>query len=101
MAKLLQIDFPYSGPFGKQMAEQLSDLAYSISEEPGFIWKIWTENQSTQEGGGIYLFENEETARAYLEKHTARLKGFGVPEVKAKIFDVNKDLSQITHGPLG
>lgn len=101
MAKLLQIDFSFQGPFGKQMSDQFSDLAHSISESPGLIWKIWTENKDTKEGGGIYLFENEETAKAYLEIHTARLKGFGIPEVNAKIFDVNEGLSKITHGPVG
>ena len=101
MLKLLQIDFPFSGPFGYQMAEAKKELAISIAEEPGFIWKIWTENESTKEGGGIYLFENEETAKAYLDKHTARLKGFGVQEVHTKIFDVNETLSNITNGPIG
>ena len=101
MLKLLQIDFPFSGPFGYQMAEAKKELAISIAEEPGFIWKIWTENESTKEGGGIYLFENEETAKAYLDKHTARLKDFGVQEVHTKIFDVNETLSNITNGPIG
>lgn len=100
MAKVLQIEFPYQGPFGKEMAEQLTDLAHSISQEPGFIWKIWTENESDKEGGGIYLFEDEKTAKAYLEKHTARLKGFGIAEINAKIFDVNEELSKINHGPV-
>lgn len=101
MPTLLQIDFPFSGPFGDQMAEALKDLAVSITGEPGFIWKIWTENENTKEGGGIYLFENEKTAKFYLDKHTARLKGFGVQEVHAKIFDVNESLSSITNGPIG
>ena len=100
MAKLLQIDFPFNGPFGHQMAETLKELADSITEEPGFIWKIWTENETTKEGGGIYLFQNEETAKAYLDKHTARLTGFGVSEVHAKIFNVNETLSNITKGPI-
>lgn len=100
MKKLLQIDFPFGGPFGREMAEALKDLAYSINDEPGFIWKIWTENEENNEGGGIYLFENEESAKKYLDKHTARLKGFGVAEVHAKIFDVNSDLSNINHGPI-
>ncbi|GIU11148.1 monooxygenase [Shewanella glacialipiscicola] len=100
MTKLLQIDFPYSGPFGDQMAEAFKELANSIAEEPGFIWKIWTESENAKEGGGIYLFEDEETAKAYLDKHTTRLKGFGIPEVHAKIFDVNKVLSNITNGPI-
>lgn len=99
--KLLQIDFPFNGPFGDEMAKALNDLAVSIAEEPGFLWKIWTENKGTKEAGGIYLFENEQTAKSYLDKHTARLKGLGVPEVHAKIFDVNESLSAITRGPIG
>ncbi|MCK0164785.1 monooxygenase [Marinobacter sp. S6332] len=100
MAKLLQVDFPFTGPFGAEMAEALKDLAVSITEEPGFIWKIWTENASENDAGGIYLFETEETAQAYLEKHTERLKGLGVEKVHGKIFDVNMDLSKITNGPV-
>jgi hypothetical protein len=100
MSKLLQIDFPFSGPFGDEMAEALKGLAHSITEEPGFIWKIWTENESAREAGGIYLFENEATANAYLDMHTARLKDLGISEINAKIFDANEDLSKITAGPL-
>ena len=100
MAKLLSIDFLYPGPFENQMADQLSDLAHSISEELGFIWKIWIENQSTKEAGGVYLFKDEETAKAYMEKHTARLKALGIFDVRIKIFDVNEELSKITHGPI-
>ncbi len=101
MTTLLQIDFPYRGPFGKQMSEAMADLAHSISKEPGFIWKVWTENETKKEAGGIYLFVDEETALAYLEMHTARLKGFGISDINTKIFDVNVDLSKITHVPLG
>ena len=101
MAKLLSTDFFYPGPFGDQLAEQLSDFAHSISEEPGFVWKIWTENQSTKEAGGVYLFEDEETARTYIEKHTARLKDLGISGFRIKLFDVNEALSKITHGPIG
>jgi hypothetical protein len=46
------------------------------------------------------LFENEAAAKAYWEMHTKRLKGFGIPKVNAKIFDVNKELSRITRGPI-
>jgi hypothetical protein len=101
MATLLQIDFPYRGPFGNQMSEAMAGLAHSISEEPGFIWKVWTENEITSEAGGVYLFVDEETALAYLEMHTARLKGFGISKINTKVFNVNEDLSKITHAPLG
>lgn len=100
MAKLLQIDFAYHGAFGLQMARELHELATSIAKEPGLIWKIWTENEQRQEAGGIYLFYDEETARAYLDIHTARLNEFGIQEVNSKLFDVNEALSAITHGPV-
>lgn len=100
MKKLLQIDFSFNGPFGQEMADSLKDLAHSIVKEPGLLWKIWTENEKTQEAGGIYLFDNEENARAYLKMHTARLKSFGVAKVNAKIFDINHSLSTITQAPL-
>ena len=109
--KLLQVHFAFSGPFGDEMSTQLAELAQSINQEPGFIWKIWTENRATQEAGvtenratqeagGIYLFEDEQSAQAYAKKHAARLRQFGVQEMFYKIFDVNLPLSQINHGPL-
>lgn len=100
MHKLLQVDFPFDGPFGKEMTVALNELAQSIVEEPGFIWKIWTENESLKEAGGIYIFNNEETASAYLEKHSARLKDLGVSAVRGRIYDINVDLSKITKAPV-
>ncbi|WP_223146030.1 YdhR family protein [Iodobacter fluviatilis] len=37
MIKLLQIDFPFNGPFNQQMADEFKELARSIVAEPGFI----------------------------------------------------------------
>ncbi len=95
MKKLLQLHFAFNGPFGQEMSDGLKDLAESINNEPGFIWKIWTENKEAKEAGGIYLFESEETALAYLEKHTARLKTFGVEQIFSKVFDINEPLTKI------
>ncbi|MBS4196352.1 monooxygenase [Lederbergia citri] len=100
MAFVLQVDFKMDGPFGDEMAEAFSDLAKSIKEEEGFIWKIWTENQDTKEAGGIYLFETKETAEKYIDMHSKRLAGFGIPEVNAKIFAINSKLSELTNAPI-
>ncbi|WNS76486.1 monooxygenase [Bacillus sp. DTU_2020_1000418_1_SI_GHA_SEK_038] len=100
MAYLLQVDFHMDGPFGDEMAGAFTDLAKSINEEEGFIWKIWTENQETKEAGGIYLFETKETAEKYLDMHTKRLAGFGITHVNGKIFAINSKLTEITKGPL-
>lgn len=100
MSYLLQMDFPMDGPFGPSMAEAFEQLARSINEEPGFLWKVWTENPDTGEAGGIYLFESRETAERYLRKHRERLGGFGITTVNSKIFEVNEPLSRINHAPL-
>lgn len=98
--KLLQIDFPMDGPFGETMSMAFQELAEDIATEEGLVWKIWTENAANKEAGGIYLFADEENATRYLEKHTARLAGFGITEINAKIFDVNEPLSLIDKAPL-
>lgn len=100
MPYLLQMDFPTEGPFGEAMAEAFTELALSINDEPGFLWKIWTENRSTAEAGGIYLFESYEAAERYLRKHTERLSGFGLTNITSKIFKVNDTLSAINRAPL-
>ena len=101
MPILLQIDFPFQGPWGAEMSAAMQGLARSIAQEPGLLWKIWTENPETSEAGGIYLFADRPSAEAYLAMHTERLFGFGVPHVNAKLFEVNRELSAIDRAPLG
>lgn len=95
MTTLLQIDFPIDGPFGSEMSTAFKELAESIAKEPGFIWKIWTENSQTKRAGGIYLFESEKDAKQYAEMHMKRLGGFGVNEFAVQFFNVNLPLSLI------
>ncbi len=73
---LLQIHFNFSGPFGEEMTQQLVGLAESINEEPGFIWKIWTESEKNQQAGGIYLFESKKRRRLILKTHCASEKSW-------------------------
>lgn len=96
MNYLLQVDFPHDGIFGEEFSKAFVDLANDISKEEGLLWKIWTENENTKEAGGIYLFSNEADAKRYLDKHTKRLESFGYKNIRAKIFEVNKALSEIT-----
>ncbi len=100
MAYVLQVDFKMNGPFGDEMAEAFSDLAKSINDEEGFMWKIWTESPETNEAGGIYIFETKETAQKYLDMHTRRLADFGITDVNAKILAINSKLTEITKGPM-
>lgn len=100
MAKLLQIDFPFAGTFGADMAAALRKLAESIATEPGLILKIWTENAASRQAGGIYLFQGQASAEACLSEHTARLAGFGIEGIRALIFGIDPELTRIDHGLL-
>lgn len=101
MSILLQIDFPYSGPWGSEMSAAMRELAESIGGEPGLLWKIWTENSVAGEAGGIYLFSDQASADRYLTMHRARLTSFGVRDIRARLFDINEELSLLDRAPLG
>lgn len=100
MATLLQVDFPFTGPWGADAVGALTDLANVIDQAPGLRWKIWTENERDGVSGGIYLFDDEASARAYMDEHSARLASFGITGVRAVFLDVNEGLTAINHGPL-
>jgi hypothetical protein len=100
MRKLLQVDFSHNGPFAEDMAKAFSGLAESINKEPGMIWKIWTESEAKQLGGGVYLFENETFAKNYMVMHSARLEKMGITGIRGVIFDINDSLTNINNGPI-
>lgn len=100
MATLVQFDFPTQGPWEEEMTAAYAPLAEDIARTPGLRWKIWTEHAETRMAGGIYLFDDEGSARAYVTMHTNRLQGFGVTGIRALFFDVNETLTRITRGPI-
>ena len=100
MPCILQIDFPFNGPWGDDMAAALGGLAQSIAQEPGLLWKIWTEDAASGVAGGIYAFSDRASAEAYLAMHRKRLQEFGVSQLNVKILGVNAALSRINKAPL-
>jgi hypothetical protein len=97
---LVQVDFPHPGPWGAGIAEALDGLARSIAEQPGFLFKYWTENEAEGRAGGIYAFRSRPEAEAYLAMHTKRLEGFGYAGIRGLVLDVNEPLSRIDHAPV-
>ena len=97
---IFQCDFPFSGPWGAEMAATYNELAEDIGSEEGLVWKIWTENAAEQRAGGIYLFTSLAEARRYACMHTERLTSLGVKNVVGRLFDINEGLSAITRAPL-
>jgi hypothetical protein len=65
--------------------------AQPIADTPGLRWKVWLMNEAKREAGGIYLFESEGAAQAYL--------GGGVGPTKAK--DSNREEKSIVSRTVG
>jgi hypothetical protein len=80
----------------------VAPLAEPLSAVPGLIWKIWLTNPAESEAGGIYLFENAESASAFMASQA--IADFaaqpGITNIRAKMFEPDERLSQVTRGPL-
>lgn len=100
MPVLVQMNFPHQGPWGAEMSEAFRGLAETINAEPGFLWKVWIENQDDELSGGIYLFDSRENAEAYVAMHRERMAGFGVTDMQVRHFDVNEPLSTLNQASL-
>lgn len=99
--KILQINFKFN--VSKDEYEQaVATLASPIADVSGMRWKVWIMNEAEQEAGGVYLFNNGASLKAYLEgpivagivKHPA-LSDFSV-----KQFDILENVTAITRGPV-
>ncbi|CZE47248.1 monooxygenase [Campylobacter geochelonis] len=97
---ILQVDFDYKGGYDEDMFKECENLAKSIACEPGFMWKIWTQNKEKNTSGGIYAFESKDDAQKYIKMHLSRLEKSGLASnFRYEIFETNEKLSAITNFP--
>jgi hypothetical protein len=97
-ATILQINFRLNGP---RAAYEWENLPYAqpIADLPGLRWKVWIMNEAQGEAGGIYLFDNEAAAKAFVDGPIiAEMKGD--PTLSIKAFDVMPEHTAITRGPV-
>ena len=99
--RIVQINFKFNVSRA-EYERATSPLAGDIAAVAGLRWKVWLMNEAESEAGGIMLFEDGASAKAYLEgpikeqivTHPA-LSDFSV-----KQFDVMKDVTAVTRGPV-
>jgi len=99
--KILQINMKCEDPKAN-FAEAFLPAAQSIADVKGLIWKVWLMNEKEKTAGGIYLFEDGASVKAYLEGPivAAVMKSPGLSDIEAKVFGVLKEHSKITRGPV-
>ncbi len=99
--KLLQLNFKFSVS-GAEYEQAVSPLADEFAGLPGLRWKVWILNEAEQEAGGIYLFDDEASVKAYLEGPLAAqvTSHPALSDFSVKQFDVMEDVTAITRGPV-
>jgi hypothetical protein len=78
------------------------EAATIIASVEGLIWKIWVMQEEEFEMGGMYLFANRETAKAYLNHPVIQAvrSNPAVESTQSQLWDVESSLSAITRAPL-
>jgi hypothetical protein len=98
---ILQINFKFEGSKADYL-KAFREVAEPIAASAGLRWKVWPWNEDERVGGGIYLFDDESSAQAYLEGPIAA--GLGqhpaVSEISVRQFEVLDSLTAITRGPI-
>lgn len=99
--KLLQLNFKFNVS-GTEYEQAVSPLAKEFAGLPGLRWKVWILNEAEKEAGGIYLFDDEASVKAYLEGPLAAqvTSHPALSDFSVKQFDVMEDVTEITRGPV-
>ncbi len=99
--KLVQINYRYDRTRPEQEKAALQS-AQVIANVKGIIWKVWIVNDAEKTAGGIYLFEDEASAQAYLNGPIiSAMKSMPIiGNFEAKVFDIMPEPTRVTHGPV-
>jgi hypothetical protein len=102
MVKILQINFNYETPFNHLKDAPLArKVAQPIADIEGLKWKIWIYNAEEKSRGGIYLFEDEASVKAYMDSEVAKMASSSqVSNLSVKVFDIMQERSEVTRAPL-
>ncbi|RBP67803.1 putative monooxygenase ydhR [Brevibacterium sanguinis] len=101
--KILQVDYRRelsSEDHGQ--AERMRAAATKIANVPGLLWKIWAFDDEARRAVSYYLFDTEEHARAWGEGPLRESLGSnpGVSDISTSYYEVDRELSAITRGPI-
>jgi hypothetical protein len=99
--RILQINFKFNVTRA-EYDQAASSLAGDFAALAGLRWKIWIMNEAEKEAGGIYMFEDAASVKAYLEGPLAAkvISHPALSDFSVKQFDVMDDVTKTTRGPV-
>jgi len=105
MKKIVQINFKFKIPRSdlEKAFLQMAPRFGPSGDVKGLLWKIWLINEAEKSAGGIYLFNDDASVKAFLQGEImAGLKNNpAVSDIEAKVFDILPEHTKITRGPVG
>lgn len=102
MPSVVQINFKYDVSEEELENRASPESAAIFRQVPGLRWKIWSRDAESHESSGIYLFDDRDSAQAYVDGPIAEMIK-AMPDTEnhiMKILDVREDLTAITGGPI-
>lgn len=99
--KLVQITHTFSERTPAEFADQALPLAPYIAEVEGLCWKLWMLDPATCTFSGLYLFEDEDAAWAYLSGPIMDLikNDTTNSNISIQLFDMLEEHTTLTRGP--
>jgi len=101
MKKILQINLKFKVTRA-ELEKAFLEVAKPIADVKGLLWKVWLMNEAEKSAGGIYLFKDDASVKAYLKGEiVAGLKSNpALSDIEAKVFDILPQHTKITRGPI-
>lgn len=98
--KIWDLHLKYDGAVTPEFNAAMQELAASIAQESGVVWKIWTHEAGTNHFGSTYLFSDQQALESYRDMHLKRLNDIGIRDITEHVFEIMEELSHITRAPL-
>src|ERR1700712_2063738 len=98
MAIILQVNYTPSAQQDQQSESARIESAERIANDvAGLQWKVWISNSAEKLRGGIYLFDDLDSAKVWGEGNLrGRLAANGGTNISITYFDADEKLSAIT-----
>lgn len=102
MPTVVQVNFDYDVTEEELARRSNPERAAMFRTVRGLRWKIWMRDAGRRESGGIYLFDDRESAEAYVNgpivaaaRSLPNASGHSV-----KMFEVREEVSAVTGAPI-
>jgi hypothetical protein len=104
--KLVQVNLKFRNPPGSVAKHWLEGAPHfgPKGNVKGLLWKIWLMNGAKKTAGGIYLFKDAASAKAYIHgpivKAAPKCPGCSVYDIEVREWDILLKPTKITRGPV-